>query len=62
MPFLPRHPAPESPAVLLVAALQQHFANDLRPFAKRGLREEARSQSPSLQAPAGESGFEGYNV
>jgi xanthine dehydrogenase accessory factor len=39
---------PEPLALSIVAELQQHFANESRPFAKQGLRETSLNQSPSL--------------
>jgi xanthine dehydrogenase accessory factor len=39
---------PEALALSIVAELQQHFANESRPFAKRGLPETTLNQSPSL--------------
>jgi xanthine dehydrogenase accessory factor len=39
---------PEPLALSIVAELQQHFANESRPLAKRGLREATLNQSPSL--------------
>jgi xanthine dehydrogenase accessory factor len=39
---------PEPLALAIVAELQQHFANETRPFAKHGLRETTANPSPSL--------------
>jgi xanthine dehydrogenase accessory factor len=40
---------PEPLALSIVAELQQHFANESRPFAKHGLRETTLNQSPSRE-------------